>query len=130
MKLIGENPGLSKSASSTEELIKDICASRFYLNTATWSTLPMSLVEAMMIGCPVISTSYLEAGLLIKHGENGFIADSPEDMIKYANLLINDYELAKSIGQKGREFAIETFKLDKFIQQWSDVLYNTWNNNR
>lgn len=130
MKLIGENPGLSTSAPSTEALIDAIRSSKFYLNTAKWSTLPMSMVEAMMIGCPVITTSYLEAGRIIKHGENGFIADSPKEMIKYAKILLNDYDVAKQIGENGRKSAMEIFKLDKFIEQWSNVLYNTWNNYR
>jgi glycosyltransferase involved in cell wall biosynthesis len=130
IKLVGENPGLSTSAQSTEHLISMMQNARFFLNTSQYSTFPMTVAEAMAIGCPVISTSKFEVPLVIEHGKNGFLADSPEEIIKYCKLLLEDFDLAQKIGNAGRETAVQKFAVSNFIEQWNNVLWEVVEENR
>lgn len=130
MKLVGENPGLSESAKSTEHLVSMLAESRFFLNTSQHSTFPMTVAEALMVGVPVISTSKRELPLFIEHGINGFLADSPEDMIKYANLLLQDYDLAKKISAAARERALDQFSQAKFLKAWDTAIRECYEGGR
>lgn len=126
MKLIGQNPGLSEPAKTTEELVKFLCSSRFFLNTSQYSNFPMALAEALTCGTPVITTSHYESKHIIKHEENGFIADTAEDIIKYAKALLNDKSLADKIGAAGRETALRLFNKDRFTKDWCDIIRDTY----
>lgn len=84
-----------------------------------------SFVEAWVMGQPVVvfgqkmwqSQSY-EPSMLIEHGVNGFIGDSPAECAKYLNLLLQDYELAKKIGAAGRASALEYYNRDLLAAKW------------
>ena len=122
LRLLGDNPGISEMAKSTEELVAKVANCRFYLNTSLYSNCPMGMCEALMIGIPVVSTRLFETPYIITHGENGFLYDTPEEAIEYCNMLLKDFELAKRIGAAGRETALKLFNQDRFIKEWDDVI--------
>lgn len=129
IKLIGENPGMSESAKSTADLVSQLSSARYFLNTSQWSPVPLSLLEAMSVGLPIVSTSKQEIPQIIQHGVNGFLADSSEDIIKYIDILSNDMDLATKMGAAARQTIIDRFNIDQFIEKWNDVLANVYKNN-
>lgn len=130
MQLVGENPGISESAKSTEHLAEMYANARFYLNTSQHSTFPMTVAEAMITGCPVISTAKKEIPNIIQHEVTGFLADTPKEMIAYAKLLLNDIELAKRIGENGQRAAIAKFSLERFLNEWNEAIVSCYEENR
>lgn len=123
--LIGENPGLSKSINNTEELVAKVSKYRFYLNTSQYSPIPLSVLEAMAIGLPIVTTAKQELPKIIENGVNGFISNNPEELVKYCNILLQDHELARQMGAQARKTIEEKFSLANFIQNWNEVFYNT-----
>ncbi len=87
-----------------------IVASRghdIFINTSNFDNLPISVIEAMALGLPVVTTSVGGIPFLINHGYNGMlvppdIAGSMADAI--LELLKNQY-LAKSLSENGRKTA-------------------------
>lgn len=76
-----------------------------------WEGLPISILEAMALGLPVISTNINaipeavidnETGLLIEAGDNPALADA-------IRRLKDDPELREKLGRNGREFALVNF---------------------
>jgi len=126
IKLIGHNPGLSESAKSEDHLIQELSNARYFLNTSQWSPVPLSMLEAMSVGLPIISTSKQEIPNIIKHGENGFLADTKEDIIKYVNILSNELELATKMGEAARQTIIDKFNIDQFVKNWNDVFESVY----
>ncbi len=126
IKLVGENPGLSESAKSVEHLIQMLGEARFFYNSSQYSTFPLTVAEAMMVGTPVISTAKQELPNIIEHGVNGFLADTEQEAVKYAHLLLSDLELAKRISKAGRQTAMEKFGMDTFLSKWNDVFYKAY----
>jgi rhamnosyl/mannosyltransferase len=79
------------------------------------------MLEAMSVGCPVVTTSNCMLPQIIQDGINGFITNDPAQMRKRLTELLRDKELAARIGQAGRETVIHKFGDSLFIQRWNEV---------
>lgn len=123
IKLIGENPGLSKSINDPIELVKELSDAKFYLNTSTLSPCPMSLLEAASVGLPIVSTAYQEIPKIFTNGDTAFLSNDPKELIKYCKQLLSDDLMCKEFGSAARQVIIDKFGLNKFISNWSNVLY-------
>lgn len=126
-KVLGDTPGLSIPASSTEELIKTYQTSRVFLNTSTVSPIPTVLLEAMSCGCAVVSTENCMIPEVITNGVNGFMSNDVDELGNYCKLLLEDEELAKRMGEAARQTIIEKFNLEQFLSTWNDAFYKVIN---
>ena len=126
-KVVGDTPGLSKPAASTEELVATYQNSRIFLNTSTISPVPTALLEAMSCGCAVVSTETCMIPEIIKNEENGFMSNDPQKLKQYVIDLLNDEDLAKEMGKKARETILKKFTLDSFTKTWNKVFGMTSN---
>ena len=81
--MVGDTPGLSEPAASTEGLVATYQNSRIFLNTSTISPVPTALMEAMSCGCAVVSTATCMIPEVIEHGVNGFITNDTQEMKQY-----------------------------------------------
>lgn len=71
----------------------------------------LKALEYMTLGVPVVATRLPEQELLITHGENGFLADTPEEMADLVQTLVNDPDLREDMSRaavrRARELTIE-----------------------
>lgn len=102
----------------------------------TWpASYTLSFMEALMTGTPIIvlgkkkahikkfeQIDFYEVDEIVQHGTNGFIANNPDDIIKCAQKLLDNKQLAKEIGASGRKTAIEYFGKEKIKKQWEELL--------
>lgn len=98
---------LGTPITSFEEMIVAYRLNRCYVECATNTILTDGLVEAMMSGMPPVVYAAWEMDRVIEHGVNGFKSTEPREMINYISNLLEDYDLAKKIGEKARETALE-----------------------
>lgn len=84
------------------------------------SSIDGTLGQMMRVGLPVIVGGAPAPKERIIHGENGFIADTVEDVIHYSELLANNPELRERIGQRARQTTIELNS-----KSWVDHLEQT-----
>nr|WP_246261138.1 glycosyltransferase family 4 protein [Alteromonas ponticola] len=70
---------------------------------------PVGVLEAMMIGLPVIATRHGGISDVMTHEESGILINEHdiESMQHYMKLLVSDPAMAESIGRKGRDTALE-----------------------
>ena len=62
---------------------------------------------------------------IIEHGVNGFMSNDPNELKKYCELLINDEELAISMGHAAQQTIKSKFGIDRFVKGWDDLFYTT-----
>jgi hypothetical protein len=115
--LVGHNPGMAgvKAAESWDDLKIQLQRHRFYIHTADpryEEGFNMSTVEAMAAGMPVIGNRH--AGSPIRHGVSGFLSDDPDELRKYAMMLLEDRGLANAMGEEARRTAREQFSIERF----------------
>ncbi len=121
VKLVGDNPGLSKPAKNPQELAKEYQSCKVFLNTSTISPVPTALLEAMSCGCAVVSTATCMIPEIIKNGVNGFCSNDEGELRKYIDLLLNDKDLASRMGAEARKTILESFSESKFISNWNNI---------
>jgi len=67
------------------------------------------ILEAMSMGLPVITSSLANNAIGAKHGKEVWIADSPEKVAEGISYLLNNTELALSLGQSARELMLKKY---------------------
>lgn len=87
-------------------------------------TLPLSVLEAMQIGLPIISTT--EGGIpdVVIDGENGFVCEK-EDVDSLADAMIKMIKLEekrKDMGNIGRQMYLEKYTKTAFENRFRDIL--------
>jgi len=93
-------------------------AYRFYFNPIRYTSLPLSILEAMELGLPVVALATTELVTVIKDGENGFIDTNVEELIRRMRVLLADPHEARMIGEAGRCTVRQRFGLERFIADW------------
>ncbi len=121
----GDSPGFSVMADNTDHLRKLYQNASVFLNTTLWSTTPFGLLEAMSVGCPIVTTATTAMPEFIKDGENGFITNDPKVMRERLVDLIEDKDMALEIGAAGRETVLKQFGQQQFLDAWNEVLWKT-----
>jgi len=117
VRLVGHNPGMAgvRAADNFEHLKKLFASHRFYIHTAEphyEAGFNMSTVEAMAAGMPVLGNRHPTSP--VEHEVSGFLSDEPEQLGKYAKMLLADRELAVSMGRQARKTAMRDFSIDGF----------------
>ena len=94
-----------------------------FLNTSEVDNAPVTLIEAMALGLPIVSTRVGGLPYLLTHEENGLLVPSgtPEDLSAALERLLEDPALAERLSQAGREKA-EGFDWQVVRHRWAGVL--------
>ena len=117
IKLVGHNPDIPSvaAAESWADLKKMLQSHRFYIHTADPKLedgYNMATLEAMAAGMPVVGN--LHPSSPVQHGISGFLSDDPHQLRAYAQILLDDRELAAGMGQEARKTVMKRFGPDKF----------------
>jgi glycosyltransferase involved in cell wall biosynthesis len=85
----------------------DVCVSPFYPTPILNSTSPTKLIEYMAMGKAVVANDHPEQRLVIEQSGAGFCVPYQENAFAEATLrLLRQPELARAMGQRGREYAV------------------------
>jgi hypothetical protein len=104
-----------------EELHRAMAKRRLYLHPIRWTSLGLSLIEAMQLGMPVVALSTTEVPEAVPP-EAGVVSNSLEVLDEAIRRLMDDPEQARLIGKKGREVALARYGLGRFLQDWDELL--------
>jgi len=119
----GDSPGFSVMADNTDHLRELYRHASVFLNTTLWSSCPFAILEAMSVGCPVVTTATTSLPEFIENGKNGFITNDPVQMKKALKNLIDDQDMAAEIGAAGRQTVIDMFGQQQFIDAWNKAFW-------
>lgn len=102
-------------------LHEQIAHRRAYLHTARWTSLGLSLIEAMLLGMPVVAVGTTMAPLVVP-AEAGVVSADPAALGRGLRDFLNDHARAVAAGKAAREFAAARFGLDRFLAEWDQVI--------
>jgi glycosyltransferase involved in cell wall biosynthesis len=104
-----------------ETLHREMGRRRYYLHTARWTSLGLSLLEAMFIGMPVVALGCTEAPLAVPP-EGGAVATDLATLTASARHFIDHPEEAATAGKHARAHALRHFGLEAFLRNWDELL--------
>lgn len=94
---------------------------RAYLHTYRWTSLGLSLIEAMTLGAPVLVLAATAAGEAVPPG-TGIVSSDVDALAAAARRLVNDPAEATAIGRAARQHALAHFGLNRFLGDWDTLL--------
>ena len=106
---------------NNRKLSEFIAQYRFFFNPIRYTSLGLSVCEAMMTGVPIVGLATTEMSTTIRNNFSGFIDTNVDTLIKKMDLLLNDIEKAKELGRGAKETALEKFNIERFINDWHET---------
>lgn len=101
-----------------------------YINTSLHEGLPMSILEAMSHGLPVVAPKTGGLPEILKDGLQGYLVDgrNPRAFAEKCLQLYRDKELTRKMGMASRERIINDFSLEKMAEKHYDLYCSIINN--
>jgi hypothetical protein len=105
----------------TARLLREVARRRVYVHTARWTSLGLSLLEAMTMGMPVVAVATTMAPLAVPR-ETGVVSADPDALGRAAAHFVADREAATLAGKAARDFALTNFGLGRFLDDWDRLI--------
>ncbi|HWC09927.1 MAG TPA: glycosyltransferase [Acidimicrobiales bacterium] len=104
-----------------DRLHDEIARRRVYLHPVRWTSLGLSLLEAMHLGMPVVALATTEVPAAVPP-EAGVVSNRPDELEAALRRLVTDSEEARLLGKAAREAALARYGLDRFLADWEALL--------
>ena len=104
-------------------LLKEIVRARVAVLPSLYEAQPVSALEAMALGKPVVAFDFPFAREYIKPGYNGFLARAGDitDLSEKIRLLLQDRKLAVRLGQNGFEYVMKNHNWDVLVERYLTI---------
>jgi glycosyltransferase involved in cell wall biosynthesis len=99
----------------------ELARRRVYLHPIRWTSLGLSLIEAMHLGMPVVALATTEAPEAVPAAA-GVLSTSVERLSDAARAFLADADRAREAGVAARRAALERFGLQRFLDDWDELL--------
>ncbi len=106
---------------SQDDMHSELARRRVYLHPMRWTSLGLSLIEAMQLAMPVIVVAATEAVVAVPPSA-GVLSTDPERLHQAFRTFLRDPDAARAAGVAGRTSALERYGLARFLADWDEVL--------
>lgn len=118
--------GLGRRLTAYEDLVQEqmheqVARRRVYLHTTRWTSLGLSLIEAMHLGMPVVALATTEAPRAVPPPAGVVSADVAE-LTRALGELVHDLDRAREMGLAARAAALHRYGLKRFLDDWDALL--------
>jgi hypothetical protein len=104
-----------------EWMHEQLARRRAYLHPMRWTSLGLSLLEAMSLGMPVVALATTEAVEAVPP-DAGVLSTNVDVLVDAARWLIDEPADAKRLGDRARAVAQARYGLDRFLSDWDRLL--------
>ncbi|MEU2517122.1 glycosyltransferase, partial [Streptomyces syringium] len=119
---LGLTPARCRTADLPQsELHTTMARRRLYLHPVRWTSLGLSLLEAMHLGMPVVALATTEATEAVRPG-TGVLSTRPQVLADAARHYLDNPQAAAEDGARARDAALARYGLKRFLADWEDLL--------
>ncbi len=83
-------------------------------------------MEASMCEVPTVASNVYPYQHSIRHGKDGFLAETTEDWVKHLSQLIESKELRTEMGRKAKESVLKRFNINDHLISYNNFFTNIW----
>ncbi|MGI5827801.1 MAG: glycosyltransferase [Patescibacteria group bacterium] len=94
---------------------------RFFFNPIRYTSLGLSVLEAMAAGMPVVGLATTEVPLVLENNVTGFTHTNTDFLIEKMYQLLNNPTLARKLSGNAKRFANTHYNIVKFTQNWLNL---------
>ncbi len=91
---------------------------RFFFNPIRYTSLGLAVIEAMLLGMPIVGLATTEMAIAVQNGVSGFVDTDVRRLIDPMRLLLADPAEARRLGEGARSYARERFGIERFTRDW------------
>jgi len=99
----------------------ELARRRVYVHPVRWTSLGLSLLEAMHLGMPVVGLATTEAVEAVP-AEAGVLSTNPEVLARALERFVHEPDAARLAGKAARAAALGRYGLDRFLTDWNALL--------
>ncbi len=103
------------------ELHAEMARRRAYLHPIRWTSLGLSLIEAMQLGMPIVALGTTEVPEAVP-AEAGVASNDLDVLATALRRLMDDPDEARERGRAARAAGLQRYGLDRFLSDWDDLL--------
>lgn len=107
---------------SRDEVNTELSQIDIYISTSLWEGLPLSVLQAMCFGKPLLLSSCVGNQDLVKNNYNGMLFNTTEEAKHGLTKMLGDTETLKVFGENSKKFLLENFTLAQTIANY-EILY-------
>jgi glycosyltransferase involved in cell wall biosynthesis len=100
---------------------RQLAQRRVYLHPMRWTSLGLSLIEAMHAGMPVVAVAATEVPRAVPPAA-GVVSSDPDELLAGLRRFLADPEDARAAGKAARAHALERYGLGRFLADWDRLL--------
>lgn len=104
-----------------EALLDEMAARRAYVHTTRWTSLGLSLLEAMHLGMPVVALGTTEVGEALQ-GTGAVVSTDVRRLASGLQHFVHDPAAAAEVGRSVRDAATSRYSLHRFLNDWDRLL--------
>lgn len=100
---------------------REIASRRVYIHPGRWTSLGLSLLEAMHLGMPVVALATAEVVEAIP-ADAGCVSTRIDVLQDAVEEFCREPELAREVGERARAAALARYGIDRFLAEWDSLL--------
>jgi glycosyltransferase involved in cell wall biosynthesis len=104
-----------------DELARAVSQYRFFFNPIRYTSLGLAILEAMMIGMPVIGLATTELVTVVQNGVSGYLETDLNRLVSRMQHLLDHPEEARRLSQGAQQMAMKRFNIHRFANDWTDA---------
>ena len=104
-----------------DEVLRKLMSFDIYVQNSLWEGMPLSVIEAQVVGIPAVVTDIVGNRDIVRHGQTGYIGKSSDEMLAAIIELASDEELRKQISLQAKNLATRRFHLERYVDEYEAV---------
>jgi glycosyltransferase involved in cell wall biosynthesis len=111
-----------------EDIEVVLAAADFVILTSDNEGTPLSLIQAGMVGIPVVATNVGSTNEIVVDGQTGFLTDLSVDQLAHAVAkLATDRDLRAKMGAAGKEYTLARYGVERLVKDHKDLYLHLLN---
>jgi glycosyltransferase involved in cell wall biosynthesis len=115
-------------AGNSGEVEQILSQSHIFVLPSRWEGFPLTILEAMRAGLPVIASDVGGVGEAVIDGHTGFLASPGDahDLQRHIDNLLQDHALRGTLGDRGRRRFLKLFTRDRMLNSTRSIYHQIW----